>query len=250
MSFSVTDSSSTVKRESVEVFRKKNLTNFIRNATNDTSSSSKMPILHEKPIILTPGEINFDLTNNKELAANLKRSFQDFLAKSVSKPMPTIEEESPSLKNVDPIIISPPLETETDLQKNYDKPNELKTFKYHAPLERNLRAYINTCISVDMTEHAFKVFNQYRKNGINGKKISEKWNPELYMELMAKYASRRNWDKVKQMFSMMLEDKSAITPQVYMIMLDCLGRNQGNNKLIQKCIQKAAEEVKVPSHTN
>lgn len=234
-----------MKQESVGLIRKKGLERFVLESlannvqikstntdSNDHHQSVSMT-MNEKPILFTPDDFEFDPVKHKALIENLTNSLNKFRIKN-AKSIPTIDER---------LLVDSKIKTKTEsvnekLQKNFQPDN----FRFQASFKDSLQAYINACATVDMTERALSVLNEYRRSSINGKKFKLN-DPELYIELMAKYAMGKNLQKVNQIYSIMLEEKVCITPQVYMLMLSCMGRSPGNNKVIKKCIEMAAQNV-------
>lgn len=243
MKISVTDSSSTVKRESVGIFRKQTLTNFVANGS--PANSDKSTIVREKPILFTPKDFEIDPEKNKILLENLAESFEKFLLANAKPFIDIDEQQSQAL----PEKLEPhetpkePVKIDSDLQKEFDKRNLHDLQSYQISLTQSLKAYINACISLDFNERAFSVLNKYRYKMVKGTKVLKSNDPELYADLMTKYAFQKNWNKVKKIYSILIEEKVPITPQVYMTMLDCLGRKSGHTSLIENCIKMAAEKV-------
>lgn len=231
-----------MKQESVGLIGKKGLKKFVleptaNNQQTESSTNSndhRRPVsttVNEKPILFTPENFVFDQEKNKALMENLPKSLEEFLLEN-AKSIPT---------TVDCVTTTEAETVNTQLQEKFQPDG----FRFQASLMDSLRAYINACIYVDMTERAFSVLNEYRRKKLNGTKFKFN-NPELFVELMAKYASGKNWQRVNEIYSILLEEKVSITPQVYMLMLSCLGRSPGNKKLnasIEKCIEMAAQRV-------
>lgn len=229
-----------MKQESVALIRKKGLKKFVleplyakntqkqstKTNSNDLHQFGSMT-LDEKPVLFTPSNFEFDPVKHKALIENLPNSLEEFVI-GKSKSIPTIDSETTTKTE----------SVNKELQKNFQPDN----FRFQASLKDSLQAYINACITVDMTDRAFSVLNEYRRKTIDGNKF--KFNDsELFLELMAKYAMGKNLKKVNQIYSIMLEENIAIRPQVYMLMLSCMGRSSGNNKMIKKCIEMAAQRV-------
>lgn len=194
-----------------------------KNNSNDGHQSSVSTMtINEKPFLFTPNDFEFDPVKHKALINNLPNSLQEFCNRKVM--------DSETITNTEI--------ANDELQKKFQPDNII----FQASLKDSLKAYINACITVDMTDRAFFVLNDYRRKSINGNKFKLN-DPELYVELMAKYAEGKNLNKVKRIYSIMLEENVYITPHVYMLMLSCIGRSPGNNKLIKWCIKMAAQKV-------
>lgn len=232
----------TSKQGSVGLFRKKSLTNFVTNSTRDVAKATNMPIIYEKPILFTPNDFKIDTEKNKELLENLAKSFEEFILK-YAKSVPMLERAPEEEPEIVPTETKQQSESDAVLQKDFTKSNQRDGRHYQVSMTANLKAYLNACVTLDMTERAFYCLNTFRKKLMNGTKLVRTNDPELYMDLMAKYASNKNWNRVKEMYSMLLEENVPITPQIYMTMLDCLGRSPGNNKLIETCLKMANQKV-------
>lgn len=243
--FTVFNNSSNVKQESVGLIRKKSLERFVLDSlsnqtqikstktnSNDHHQSVSMT-MKEKPILFTSNDYGLDPVKHKALIENLPNSLNEFVNRK-SKSNPSIDERSVMVNETTTKTKS----VNEELQKNFQS----DSFRFQASIKDSLLAYINACVTVDMTERAFSVLNEYRRKTIDGKK-SKLNDPELFIELMAKYAMGKNLQKVNRIYAIMLEENCSITPQIYMLMLSCMGRSPGNNKLIKKCIEMAAQKV-------
>lgn len=195
-----------------------------KSSDENNQSSISTRTMNEKPFLFTPDNFEFDPVKHKTLIESLPNSFQAFCAK---------------IANDEPSVVDSDTKTVNDELQKHFQPD---FFRFQASLKDTLKAYINACVTVDMTDRAFFVLNEYGRKTIDGQKIKLN-DPELFVELMAKYAEGKNLNKVNQIYSIMLEENIYITPQVYMLMLSCMGRSPGNNKLIKKCIEMAAQKV-------
>lgn len=205
----------------------------INNSNNNQQSVAKT--MDEKPILFTPDDFEFDPVKHKQLIENLQNSLRAFRI-GKAEPIPTTDERS--VVDIETTTTTTTESVNEELQKKFQPDN----FRFQASFKDSLLAYINACVTVDMADRAFSVLNEYRRKTINGKKFKLN-DPDLFIELMAKYAVGKNLKKVNQIHSIMLEENVLITPQVYMLMLSCMGRSPGNNKMIKNCIEMAAQRV-------
>lgn len=249
--FAVTETSSSQKQQPIQLVTRSNLPRFLNESITSNvklnQNDTQIVQLNQEPIIFVPEKFKMKLENNTELLENFLASFETFIrlnpqneVVSLSKPQEQIER-----------IITPPSSpqlpaNDTKLQKDYN-PMTVLGFEHQAlSFTHNMKCYVNACISSNMIERAFATLKF-----ITGKNKFLKFErattfTELYCDIMAKYASMRNWTRVNQIYDTLIADKYPITPQIYMNILDCLGRmkeHTGNVKLIQKFVDKANEQV-------
>lgn len=206
-----------------------------------TNADQQMLRLNEEPMLYMPEKFRVALGSNSELLENFRNSFESFLRANPLQPAIVEEEEEVIIEKVEPLP-----ETDTELQKEYGPIDHADIFKQRS-LNQNLKCYINACISLDLTERAYAVLMSVRQTN-SSRKIKFKLNdPQLYGDLMTKYSMLRKWTRVNHLYNILITEKIPITPQVYMNILDCLGRmndSNGDSSLIKKFIEKADGQVR------
>lgn len=195
--------------------------------------------LNEEPLLHIPEKFKMKSTeNDSEWLEKFRSSFENFLRLN---PLQEAVVEEETIEKVESMP-----ETDTELQKDYESIDQTDFFKRKS-LNQNLKCYINACISSNLTERAFVALMTARKyNSVRKYKFNLD-DPELYSDLMAKYSTLQNWTRVKHIFNILIAEKISITPQVYMNILDCLGRmkdSKENSSRIIEFIQKAEDQVK------
>lgn len=204
------------------------------------NADPQMLRLNEEPMLYMPEKFQTALGSDAELLEKFRNSFESFLRANPLQPA-VVEEEEAILEKVEALP-----ETDTELQKEYEPIEQADIFKQRS-LNQNLKCYINACISSDLTERAYAVLMSVRQTN-SSRKIKFKLNdPELYGDLMTKYSMLRKWTRVNHLYNILITEKIPITPQVYMNMLDCLGRmndSNENSSLIKKFIEKAENQVR------
>lgn len=205
-----------------------------------TNADQQMLRLNEEPMLYMPEKFRMALGSNSELLEKFRNSFECFLRANPLQPAVIEAEEEAIIEKVEPLP-----ETDTELQKEYESIDKADIFKQRS-LNQNLKCYINACISSDLTERAYAVLMSVRQTN-SSRKIKFKLNdPELYGDLMTKYSMSRKWTRVNHLYNILITEKIPITPQVYMNILDCLGRmndSNENSSLIKKFIEKAESQV-------
>lgn len=200
--------------------------------------------LNEEPIIFVPEKFKVKFDENAAILENVSASFNSFIrlnppgeATALSKPCEQLE---PSLKPAQLPV------DDTKLQKDYN-PITMTEFEVQvSSFNHNMKCYINACISGNLTERAYATLKSITRINKFNKFERAATITELYSDVLAKYASTRNWTRVNEIYDILVAEKYPITPQVYMNILDCLGRMRdyaGNIKLIQKFVDKANEQV-------
>lgn len=225
-------------QQSVKLLTGGNLPRFLNETTPNVKPNQDPQLmrLNEEPLIHVPEKFKLELETNTELLEKFRKSFESFLR---ANPMQeTVVEQV--IEKVDPLP-----ETDTELQKDYDPVVQTDFWKQRS-LNQNLKCYINACISTNMTERAFAVLMSVRQTNPSRKHKFKLNDPELYSDLMAKYSMLRNWTRVNYIYNILISEQIPVTPQVYMIILDCLGRmkeSKENSSRISTFIKKAEDQV-------
>lgn len=244
---SVTQWSSSQTQQAVKLINSGNLPQFMNEPTSNVKpSSSERQIfhLHEEPLLFIPEKVKTKLESNQRLIEKFMNGFEQFLR--LNPQQEAIVGETVEKTDVEKVESQPLAETDTELQKEYDPLTQTSDLNIQKSLNQSLKCYINACVSENMTERAFAALMWVRQTN-SQKKIKFKLNdPELYSSLLAKYAMIRNWKRLNEIYTILIDEKIPITPQVYMNILDCLGRNENSKEsinLIKDFITKAAEQV-------
>lgn len=238
----VTGSSSSQKQQSVKLVNRSNLPQFLSESKPNVFPNPVAQVftLKEEPMVFMPDKFKMKLQNNSELVEKFWGSFENFLKLN---PQPEFQVKE-SVKKLEPLV--KPLEPhENELQKEFDSAINTDA-GYQQSLNQSLKCYINACVSENLNERAFAVLMSIRKSNPFRKHKVDFNDPELYIDLMTKYSSLQNWTRVNEIYEILLAEKIPITPQIYMIILDCLGRmneTTNNVKLIEEFINKAIEQV-------
>lgn len=238
----VTGSSSSQKQQSVKLVNRSNLPQFLSESKPNAIPNPVAQVftLKEEPMVFMPDKFKMKLQNNSEFVEKFWGSFENFLKLN---PQPEFQVKE-SVKKLEPLL--EPLEPhENELQKEFD-PSTNTDARYQQSLNQSLKCYVNACVSENLNERAFAVLMSIRTSNPFRKHKVDFNDPELYIDLMTKYSSLRNWTRVNEIYGILLAEKIPITPQIYMIILDCLGRmneTTNNVKLIGEFINKAIEQV-------
>lgn len=245
--FSVTETSSSQKQHSVKLVTGSNLPKFLNESVPSAKSNTDVqPLqLKEEPLVYIPDNVKDKLANNSTMFEKFLKSFDTFIR---FNPPPIEEAISESQNKLKASVASKPLpDTDTDLQKEYD-PVTQNDFVAEKSLNENLKCYLNACISENLTDRAYAVLMSIRQTNKYRKRKFKLNDIELYSDLMAKYSSMRNWNGVNGIYDILVAEKIPITPQIYMNILDCLGRqkeNKSNTTLIKKFIDQAQQQVNI-----
>lgn len=238
----VTGSSSSQKQQSVKLVNRSNLPQFLSESKSNVIPNPVAQVftLKEEPMLFMPDKFKMKLQNNSELVEKFWGSFENFLKLN---PQPEFQVKE-SVKKLEPL--SEALEPhENELQKEFNTATNTDA-GYQQSLNQSLKCYVNACVSENLNERAFAVLMSIRTSNPFRKHKVDFNDPELYIDLMTKYSSLRNWTRVNEIYEILMAEKIPITPQIYMIILDCLGRmneTTTNVKLIGEFINKAIEQV-------
>lgn len=241
----MTDTSSSQKQQQIQLVTRSNLPQFLNeSATFNTikNRDKQMVQLSEEPIIFVPEKFNVKFDKNTEILKNVSASFETFIR--LNPPISEVTSSSKPCEQIESTIKPQLPDDDTKLQKDYN-PIAVADFEVQASsFNQNMKCYINACISGNLTERAYAAlksitqthrFNRFERAGTI---------TELYGDVLAKYASVRDWTRVNEIYGILIAEKYPITPQIYMNILDCLGRDYTDNiKLIQKFVDKASEQV-------
>lgn len=239
---SVTGTSSSQKQQSVKIVNRCNLPQFlsdskpIESVNQKPESNSQVLTLKEEPLVFIPDKLQTKLNNNTELFEKIFGSFENFLLSN-----PPVE------NNINQAISETELQKpqNNELQKQFEPVNKTNV-GFQKSLNQTLKCYINACISENLNERAYAMLMSIRRTNPFRKYKVEFNDPELYSDLMTKYASLQNWSRVNEIYEILIAEKIPVTPHIYMSILDCLGRmdeTTNNIRLITEFINKANEQV-------
>lgn len=232
----VTQTSSSQMQQSVKLIKGVNLPQFINEPLSHPKNSHDSPKfrLSEEPLLYVPAKLRNKLTTNSKLLNKFMDNFENFLRMNPQAAVRQVIDKN-----------RPIPQHESDLQKKYDPMTE-NDFSSQWSLNQSVKCYINACISVDLTDRAFAVLMSIRRSNSFEKRKLKPNDPELYTDLMAKYSTMQNWSRVNNIYDILVSEKISITPQMYMNILDCLGRmedSKENSSLISEFIKKAENQV-------
>lgn len=239
--YAVTQTSLSQKQQPIHFVTKSNLPKFL----NETSTFNTMlnrdkqlVQLNEEPLIFVPEKMKLKFDKDSSIVENVSTSFENFIR--LNPPSEKIQ-----LTTMKPLQLP---DDDTKLQKDYN-PMAMTDFEVQASsFNHNFKCYINACISRNLTERAFIALKFMTRANKFTKFERSATVTELYSDLLAKYSSMRNWNRVNEIYDILVAEKYPITPQIYMNILDCLGRQRdhiGNSKLIQTFADKVNEQVSI-----
>lgn len=232
----VTQKSSSQMQQSVKLIKGVNLPQFINAPMSHPKNSHDSPKfrLSEEPLLYVPANLRKQLTTSSKLLNKFLENFENFLRMNPQAAVRQVVDKN-----------EPILQPESDLQKEYDPMTETD-FSNQWSLNESVKCYINACISVNLTDRAFAVLMSIRRSNSFGERKLKPNDPELYTDLMAKYSTMQNWSRVNNIYEILVFEKIPMTPQMYMNILDCLGRmrdSKENSSLISEFIKKAENQV-------
>lgn len=244
----MTETSSSQTQQFIQLVNRSNLPQFLNESVIPNvkqNQDSKIVQLNEEPMIFIPEKLKIKLESDPKLLEN----FETFIrlnpqkeAMLSTKPQEQIE------PNVTPSSQPQQLPVgDTKLQKDYNPMTIFGSEVQASSFNHSMKCYVNACISSNLTERAFATLKFITRNNKFLKYERAAAITEMYCDIMAKYSSMRNWTRVNEIYDILMAEKYPITPQIYMIILDCLGRmkdHANNVKLIQKFVDKANEQVK------
>lgn len=245
----VTQTSSSQTQQLIHLVNRSNLPQFLNESVTPSIKSNQnaqVVQLNEEPMIFIPEKFKTKLENNAEFLEKFLTSFETFIRLNPQReatPLPKPQEQPSVAPSTQP---QPLPVSDTNLQKDYN-PRTVPDFDAQASsFNHNMKCYVNACIHSELTERAFATLKFIKQNNRFAKAATATAVTDMYCDIMAKYASMRNWTRVNETYDILIADKHPIGPQVYMNILDCLGRmkEQTNNvKLIQKFVDKANKQV-------
>lgn len=238
----MTESSSSQKQQSVKLVTGSNLPEFMNESRPNVKQNAdpQMPRLNEEPMLFIPENFKAKLEANSELIDKFLNSFENFIRMNPPRIAAIAEQKLDSTTASQQLA-----ETDTELQKEYD-PFTQNDFGIQKSLNLSLKCYINACISENLTERAYAVLMSIRQTNKYRKRKFRLNDAELYSDLMAKYSTLCNWVRVKEIYDILIAEQIPLTPQVFMNILDCLGRmrdSKNNAAMIKEYIEKAKEQV-------
>lgn len=233
--FTVTDESTTRKIKSVNVFRKKILTEFV----TSPSGSSVFNQSREPPLVTVPPKLHDKIKIDSAFIEKISQSLQEFL--------------QINHKSVDPDSVkSPPKDTQRSLTKREIESQQLTALSDEQKRKQLIKfktqktqAFINASVNANVSECASYVLSTHLKRD---KQHIDFGNASLYIDLLSKYAFNKQWKQISQLLDGMKRAKVQLTPQIFMIVLDCLGRlpeSDSNIKSINFYLAAAAKEVRL-----
>lgn len=224
--------------------------------------------------LLEPPEITLPTTHekftvNNALLDNIRKSLEEFLQQNgrdfeksdssgfrsvtPAQGIKTNEIEAVSAEAT-PVQIDS-IKPQRGQQKNKKKTPELANielagFEEEKRIKKNtgkVESYVNAATYADMPITSLYVLTWYLGGKHKGRyKICES-HIKLYVDLLEQYASNGQWDKIQGLLRTMNTANVTLTPQVYMILLDCLGlglpQSGSNTKLIGSSIEQAKNQV-------
>lgn len=103
----------------------------------------------------------------------------------------------------------------------------------------NLKSYVIACCASNLTDHGWAVLKHYKSKG-------NAVEQELYYLILNGFVSELNVIKIQEVWSTIKADHIAITPQVFALILECLGRanrSPQNSQQIKLLIDEARNHV-------
>lgn len=187
--FSVTSNSAKQTNITIQIIRAKELSKFIGGGSVATvpSAANENNEEIEKPILVVPNKFRSSLRN---IGVEILKSYDEFLQ------LPKPAEE----------VVHPLKMTEEDRKSQEES------------LIVNWKAYISACVHAGLHRRSLAVLQN-----LFNKKITRR-DIELYTIVLHDYASRANWQRVKEVCDMIKRDGMAFTPQVYAAICECIGR--------------------------
>lgn len=224
--------------------------------------------LLEPPEITLPTTTHEKFTVNNALLDNIRKSLEEFLQQNgrdfeksdssgfrsvtPTQGIKTNEIEAVSAEAT-PVQIDS-IKPQRGQQKNKKKTPELANielagFEEEKRIKKNtgiVESYVNAATYADMPITSLYVLTWYLGGKHKGSyKICES-HIKLYVDLLEQYASNGQWEKIQGLLRTMNTANVTLTPQVYVILLDCLGRlpqSGSNTKLIGSSIEQAKNQV-------
>lgn len=244
----MTETSSSQKQQPIQLVTRSNLPRFLNVSISPNvkpnQKDSQMIQLKQEPIVFIPDKFKMKLESNTKLLENFLASFETFIR--LNPPNNVAAVPKPQEQTEPTVVPSQLPANDTKLQKHYN-PITAHGFEHQASsFTHNMKCYVNACISSDMVERAFATLKSITRKNKFLKFERASTLTDLYCDIMAKYSSMRNWTRVNEIYDILVADKYSITPQIYMNILDCLGRmkdHTGNVKLIQNFVDKANAQV-------
>lgn len=243
----VTETSSTQTQQPIQLVTRSNLPKFLNeSATFNTppNRDKQLVQLNEEPLIIVPEKFKVKFDKNAAMLENVSTSFESFIRLNPPSKMATFSKACKKIESTMKPLQLP--DDDTVLQKYYN-PITMADFEVQASsFNHNMKCYINACISGSLTERAYATLKSITRTTKFNKFERAASITELYADVLAKYASIRNWTRVSEIYDILVAEKYPITPQIFMNILDCLGRMRDcpeNIDLIRKFVGKANEQV-------
>lgn len=248
----MTDTSSSQTQQVIQLVNRSNLPQFLNESVTHSSikpnQNTQVVQLNEEPIIFIPKKFKMKLESNTEFLDKFLTSFETFIRlnpqrEAVQLPKPQEQIEPSVTPSPKPHQLPA---NDTKLQQDYNPMTVLDFDAQASSFNHNMKCYINACINCDLTDRAFATLKFITRNNKFAKFEHATAGTEMYCDIMAKYSSICNWNRVNEIYDILIADKHSIGPQVYMNILDCLGRlneHTSTVKLIKKFVDKANEQV-------
>lgn len=245
----MTETSSTQTQQLIQLVNRSNLPRFLNESVTPSikpNQDAQVVQLNEEPMIFIPEKFKTKLETNTDFLEKFLTSFETFIRLNPQReaaPLPKPQEQPSVAPSTQP---QPLPVNDTNLQKDYNPMTVLDFDAQASSFNHNMKCYVNACINSDLTERAYATLKFIKQKNKFAKAATATAVTDMYCDIMAKYASMRNWTRVNEIYDILIADNHALRPQVYMNILDCLGRmkeHTGNVKLIQKFVDKAKEQV-------
>lgn len=240
MPIAVTESSLSQKQHPLKLIGRDNLPKLISKPIQNVKS---MVPLNEEPMLFVPEKSQLNIESNAELLEKFRESFEKFIRWNPPKEKNT--DEMYIEKGGQSMVREELPDTNTEMQKKHESKHQTNSV-IHKSLNQSLTCYINACISANLIERGYAVLMSIRRTNTYNRHKFKPNDPELYSDLLAEYATMRDWSRVEEIYNILRKEKIPITSQVYMNIFDCLGRteaSEANTALIKKFINKAKDEV-------
>lgn len=196
------------------------------------------------PIFVKPPNLQKD-THDSVFVENASQSLKKFLRKNV-KSKKSKSSKSPAGKS--DALPDKQIEAQAANALTEDQMKEQRKVE----TTKKVIAFVNASVSAALPGLASYMLSWHLRRTDTKRKIHVD-DTKLYECLLAKYAVDKQWSKASQLLMKMDEAQAPLTPQIYMIILDCLGRlraSDDNAKLIDMYIRSAQKVVGVMNTDN
>lgn len=232
----MTEESITPTIKPVNAFNKKILANYV----NSSKDISPVDQLLEPPLVTMPPNLHDKYKSNSAFDDIISNSLNEFLRMN-HKANELTKAAKPQAKDT-PKLTKKQIE-EQECNTLLDEQNRINRKKIKTA---QTKAFINATVNANanVSECASYILSSYlRKN----KCPIELSDVNLYIDPLSKYAFNKQWNEIHKLLNNMAKANVQLTPQVYMIALDCLGRlpaSNENTKLINAYLTMAEKKVR------